>query len=84
MLKKDLIRHEFIGLEVEVIQAKNPSLIGIKGKIIDETKNTFTIKDHKTKKILKAQVTLLIKMGNETIKIEGNVLVNKSEDRLKK
>jgi len=39
MLKKDLIRHEFIGLEVEVIQAKNPSLIGIKGKIMSEDKS---------------------------------------------
>ena len=75
---------ELIGATIEIVESTNTSLIGKKGKIIDETKNTFTIKDHKTKKILKAQVTLLIKMGNETIKIEGNSLVNKSEDRLKK
>jgi len=83
MLKRDLLRHEFIGLDVEVIKAKNQSLIGIQGKIIDETKNTFTIKGKTTKKILKAQVTLLIKMKQPMI-IEGTSLLNRSEDRLKK
>ena len=81
---KEILRHELIGSHIRIVDAKNKSLIGLYGKIIDETKNTFTIKNHTSKKVIKDQVTLLVKMENETIKIEGNVLVNKSEDRLKK
>ena len=41
---KDVVKLELIGLHIEVVKAKNSSLIGLKGKIIDETKNTITIK----------------------------------------
>ena len=64
MNPKDLIRHELIGLDVEVVKAKNHSLEGIKGKIIDETKNTLIIKQKdKMKKILKAQATFNLKVA---------------------
>jgi len=84
MDKKDLRKHEFIGLEVEIVEAKNQSLKEIKGKIIDETKNTFTIKNHSVKKVLKNQITLLIKMKNQTHTIDGSTLLQRPEDRLKK
>ena len=52
MNAKDLIRHELIGLDIEVVKAKNPSLKGIKGKVVDETKSTITIKEkNKMKRI---------------------------------
>jgi len=70
-------KEELIGSEAEVISSKNPTLVGTKGKIIDETRNTITIKN---KKILKSHVTLKIK--NQTI--EGKNLVGRPEDRLKK
>ncbi|MBT4151278.1 ribonuclease P, partial [Candidatus Woesearchaeota archaeon] len=35
--------HELIGEEIVVVDATNPSLKGIKGKIIDETKHTLKI-----------------------------------------
>ena len=40
---KNLIYHEFIGLEVSVIASSNPSLISISGHIIDETKQMLVI-----------------------------------------
>ena len=84
MLKKDLMRHEFIGLEMNIIDAKNSSLKGMKGKIIDETKNTFTIKNHTMKKIIKGQVIFTVKIKHQTFTFEGATLLDKSEDRLKK
>lgn len=69
-------KHELIGSEAEIIGSKNSTLIGIKGKIIDETKNTITIQN---KKILKSHITLKIK--NQVI--QGKDLVGKPEDRLK-
>ena len=45
---------EPIGSLVEIVSSKNETLIGIKGKIIDETKNTLIIKQgKKIKKIMK-------------------------------
>ncbi len=85
MNPKEIIRHELIGLEVDVVKAKNPSLIGIKGKIIDETRNTITIKQkQKMKKILKEQAIFNFKVGNKTIQVDGKLLVGRPEDRLKK
>ena len=40
---QNLIHHELIGLEAEVIYSTNNTQIGIKGKVIDETKNTMKI-----------------------------------------
>lgn len=70
---------------MEVIDSKNKSLIGIKGKVIDETKNTFTIKTkEKMKKIAKNQVVLKVDFLSGEVEIDGKLLVGRSEDRLKK
>ena len=81
----DIARSELIGLEAEIVEAKNKSLIGLKGLIIDETKNTIVIeKDGMAKKVIKSQVTLNITLEDQTFQIDGNILVGRPEDRLKK
>ena len=85
MNAKELIRHELIGLKLEVVKSKNLSLVGIKGKIVDETKNTITIQTKdKMKKILKNQVVFNLKVGNKVFQVDGKVLVGRPEDRVKK
>ena len=70
---------------MEVIDSKNKNLVGIKGTIIDETKNTLVIKDQdKTRTLLKDQVTLKIFKDNHEIKVNGDILIGRPEDRLKK
>ena len=81
----DYLKFELIGLEVEVVDAKNKSLIGIKGKIVDETKNTFVIEiKGKEKKLLKDQVTLIIDFKKEKIRAEGKLFLGRPEERIKK
>jgi ribonuclease P protein subunit POP4 len=71
---------EFIGLQLEVIQSKNNSLIGKKGKIIDETKNLIIIEqDKKISKILKKDSVFLI---NDK-KVIGDKIQKRPEDRIK-
>lgn len=85
MNMKDIRRHELIGLLIEVIDAENSALIGIKGTIIDETKNTIKIlQDGKEKTLLKEQITFKTKINNKLIKINGKILVAKPEERIKK
>ena len=40
---KNIFYHELIGLELKVVDSSNPSLIGLCGTVIDETKKTLLI-----------------------------------------
>ena len=53
-MSKNFLRQEFIGLKAKVIASKDPSIEGIEGIIIDETKNMLIIETSKgIKKIAK-------------------------------
>tara|TARA_Y100000310_G_C20688463_1_gene820650 strand:+ start:516 stop:794 length:279 start_codon:yes stop_codon:yes gene_type:complete len=83
---KDISRVELIGMCVEIAEAKNQSLNGLKGKIINETKNMMEIEleNGETKKIIKNQVTLKTKIKGKTVIIKGEVFQGRPEERLKK
>ena len=74
-----LIRLELIGKKAEIVASKNKSYIGIKGTIIDETKNTLNIDG---KKVLKTLVTLKIDDNHDQI-FDGNDIVGRSYERIK-
>ena len=40
-------KKELIGETIEIIGSKNKTLIGVKGKIVEETKNTITLDNEK-------------------------------------
>ena len=40
---KNIFYHELIGLELKVVDSSNPSLIGLCGTVIDETRKTLLI-----------------------------------------
>ena len=85
MEAKDLPRHGLLGLEVEVVDADNASLVGIRGIVTGETKNMLAIRHcGKTRKIIKSQVKLKIMINGEDYYVDGRVLMGKPEDRLKK
>ncbi len=80
-MNKNILKDELIGMHIEISDAKNKSLMGLTGTIIDETKNTLKIQTNtKIKTILKNQV--ILKLGN--LRVEGCELVGRSEERIKK
>ena len=80
--KKRLARSELIGLDIEVIKSENRFNKGIKGRIIDETKNMFIIETKGTrKKIIKDQCVFEFKGKN--IQINGKSLSARPEERIK-
>jgi|TARA_B100001971_G_C18257678_1_gene583653 ribonuclease P protein subunit POP4 len=79
---KNIVKYEFIGSDLEVIDSRNKSLIGLKGRVVDETQNMFILDDGK--KLIKSQSKFKIKMNKKTIEIKGSLLVGRPEDRLKK
>jgi len=82
----DIIRYEFIGTEGKIAKSKHLDYLGIQGKVIDETKNTFTIMhEGKAKSVIKNTAIFSFKFLNgTTVEIDGKLLVGRPEDRLKK
>ena len=83
---KNLVHHEFIGLNVHVTSEKNKSL-NLNGTIIDETKNTIKIEDENNyeKVIPKWGSIFVFELPNgEKIEIDGTILSIRPEDRIKK
>jgi ribonuclease P protein subunit POP4 len=84
--EKNLVRHELIGLEVEVKKSTNKTQIGIKGRVVDETYNMLVIDTGgKEKKVEKKSCVFVFKLPNgKKVEVEGWVLVGRPEDRIKK
>ncbi|MEM5879379.1 MAG: ribonuclease P protein component 1 [Candidatus Aenigmatarchaeota archaeon] len=84
---QNLVRHELIGLEVKISNSTDPSQKGLKGKIIDETYNTFKIEstDGKEKIIPKANSVFIFTLPcGGRVEVDGKLLVARPEDRIKK
>jgi len=84
--ERNLVRHELIGLEVEVKKSTNKSQIDIKGRVVDETYNMLIIETKKGEKwVEKKSCVFIFKLPNgKKVEVEGWVLVGRPEDRIKK
>lgn len=82
----EIIQYEFIGTQVKVHKSMHPDYVGISGKVIDETRNTFTLlHEGRRKMVVKELATFHFKFQDGTIvEIDGKLLVGRPEDRLKK
>jgi len=61
-MEKIKVEGKMIGRKIIVSEAKNKSLIGITGRVIDETKNLFILETEKgEKRLIKRQVELKIR-----------------------
>lgn len=80
----NILRHELIGLPVEVVQAANPAQVGIAGRIVDETRNMLVIETPRgEKRIGKAHAIFRIKLPDGTVvDVSGSALVSRPEKRI--
>ncbi len=80
---KDVLRAELIGKNIEIVESKNKSLLGLKGKIIDETKNAFIVLSNgKRKMVLKSHIKMIVKWQDKSILVDGKMLAKRPEDRI--
>jgi len=85
--KYDLLRENFIGKKVKILESVNKDLEKIEGEIVYETKNTFWIRDNKglIKKVLKSECIFLISINDKTmLKVDGKYLIGTPAERIKK
>ena len=94
---RNLHRHELIGMMVEVIQSTDRQMLGIKGRVLDETKHLlFIASAHVSSKALEGS-TISRKVAvpkkdctfrftlpsGELVDVAGSLLRSKSENRIK-
>ncbi|MBI0583619.1 MAG: ribonuclease P protein subunit [Methanomassiliicoccus sp.] len=81
--KRDLMRFELIGLEVEVMP--NPGCGNIHGLVVDETKNTFLVrKGDREVTVPKSTNEFLFTYQGDKVQIHGSEIQHRPEDRIKK
>jgi len=83
---ENLVRHELIGLPVEVVDGTNHFQVGISGRVVDETRNTFLIETRSgDKRVPKSCNCFLFTLSQGLkVKAEGSVLVSQPENRINK
>ena len=84
---RNLVRHELIGLKVKVSGSADPTHKGMSGKVIDETYNTLTVEARRgrEKTVIKRNSVFVFTLPDKTkVQVEGNLLVSRPEDRIKK
>jgi small subunit ribosomal protein S17 len=82
----NIVQHEFIGLETKVVRSSNPHVVGIAGRLVDETRNTITILHKGKRKVIikDTSVFAFVIPDGTIVEIDGKVIVARSEDRIKK
>ena len=83
---QNVFRHELIGLDVEIVDSSHRGFVGIKGTVIDETRNTITVETNDAEKMIpKDNVVFLFTLPEgQKVSIDGKVIVARPEDRIKK
>jgi len=81
-----MVQGELIGLNAKIVRSSNPSYIGISGRVIDETRNTLVIRDKNEDKVIVKEVAVFYFTlpNGSIIEIEGNAILGRPEDRVKK
>ncbi len=76
MTPETLARHELAGLDVTVTNASNPDLIGIEGRVRDETMKTLLVATSDgVKQVPKAGTTFRFALDDCDVVIDGDRLL---------
>lgn len=83
-----LARGELIGLPVSVVESTDPTLVGVKGVVVDETLNTFLVERDDDKQIHVAKANTVFAFedleGQAPVRIPGDRIRFRPEDRIKR
>ncbi len=81
---QNIMSHEFIGLDTKVVHSTNPQIIGLNGRIINETRSMFTIDvNHRVpKSVPKAGSEWEFKIQKDIVIIDGSKIIKRPYDRI--
>jgi ribonuclease P protein subunit POP4 len=83
---ENLARHELIGLSVFVAGSTDRGLVGLSGRIVDETRNTLLVETERgTKRIAKSNTSLIFTLPDgQRARVSGSILISRPENRINK
>lgn len=80
---ENILSHELIGLHTEVVNASNSHVIGLNGRVVDETKSMIRINTITgIKSIPKSLVDFKFTVDNNNIIVNGSKISKRPFDRL--
>ena len=83
IIRDTIVRHELIGLDTKVLESSNLQLIGLNGRVINETKSMLTINTEKGKKMIpKLNSNLKFFIKGESILVKGSSIAKRPFERI--
>ena len=81
--QENLLMHELIGLDATIMKSNNKQIIGISGKVVDETKSMLFLNTiNGIKKIPKENVEWNFSFDKNKFIVNGSLLTKKPQERL--
>ncbi len=85
MRSNDFRRRLFIGLDVVVTASTCPSQVGMRGRVVGETRNTVTIEQGGAERVIaKAGCEFRFEEDGQSHTVSGDDIRFRPEDRIKK
>ena len=83
---ESLARHELIGLDLLVEASREPGIVGLRARVVDETRNTFLLEtERKVLRIPKKNTCLVFLLPNgQKVRVAGSILISQPENRISK
>jgi len=81
-----ILQYEFIGLHAKVVGSSHSNYVGIEGRVVNETRNTFTIlHENREKTVIKNAAVFNFTLPDGTVlEIDGKAVIGRPENRVKK
>lgn len=79
-----LRKRELIGLPVEVVGATDPTMRGLKGRVVDETRNMLVIEVQGAEKMIPKRGNRFRFETRGGVEVDGEDILYRPEDRIKK
>ncbi len=80
----NLRKHELIGRDVEVVGARDPTIVGVRGRIVDETRNMLRIESAGSDKWVPKHGSRFRFPTVGGAEVAGDDILYRPEDRIKK
>jgi ribonuclease P protein subunit POP4 len=81
----NLISHELIGLQAQVVESDNKQIVGLNGKIVDETKFMFSLSTaNGIKRLAKSSSRWKFEFNGKEAELDGARLTRRPYERMEK
>jgi ribonuclease P protein subunit POP4 len=82
---RNIVLHELIGLRVRVLKCADRKQVGLRGTVVDESKNTLVVDTgNQLKRLVKATSTFRFYAGRKSFIVNGVEINFRPEDRIEK